>query len=439
MDITEHRLFFFAGLAVIFAGVLFAVSNHELMVEDGSEASVLSCTSDENSCNRISISETVMDCEQWYIGMPESELDCSYTSEGLEDIGLISDPANHVKGEFTDQNYTKDFVSEIEGSLWDLEFLPDNSMIVTKRNGLLVHIEEDRQTGYNVDTIDNTEAGLMGVAVHPNFSENRKIYLYRTYERTNDTAGGDTILKSRISSFRLDDGLKDENVLIDDIPATKYHAGGRLEIGPDNKLYATTGDAGNKSAAQNVSTLNGKILRMNLDGTVPDDNPFGNLVYSYGHRNPQGLAWDSNGTLYSSEHGDWRYDELNRIEPGENYGWAVKNCEEFRENEETESNFTDPVSCYKTFTLAPSGMTFVNKENHPWQDNLFLANLRGDHVRNYRFDNSKLQGESIFFVRNETGSIVTSRRMRDVEFHNNSLYVMGDFAGIFKLTPKKIK
>ncbi len=117
---------------------------------------------------------------------------------------------------------------------------------------------------------------------------------------------------------------REESLLLDNIPSGTYHHGGRLKIGSDGKLYVTTGDASAPDIAQDLDSLGGKILRMNLDGSIPNDNPYPNsYVYSYGHRNPQGITWSSDGTLYSSEHGSRANDEVNLIEAGQNYGWPI--------------------------------------------------------------------------------------------------------------------
>ncbi|MEK0348149.1 MAG: PQQ-dependent sugar dehydrogenase, partial [Nitrosopumilus sp.] len=156
---------------------------------------------------------------------------------------------------------------------------------------------------------------------------------------------------NRISRFVLNDVLEEEFILLDNIPNARFHDGGRIKFGPDGKLYVTTGDATNPSSAQDVNSLAGKILRMNKDGSIPKDNPFENYVYSYGHRNPQGLAWHSiTGELYSTEHGAARNDEINIIKPGKNYGWPMVEC--FGEG------YENPIRCYKDFTLAPSGASF---------------------------------------------------------------------------------
>jgi len=129
---------------------------------------------------------------------------------------------------------------------------------------------------------------------------------------------------NRISRFKLEgDQITNETIILNNIPAAAIHDGGRLKFGPDGKLYATTGDSANPSLAQDTSSLAGKILRLNPDGTVPSDNPFGNYVYSYGHRNPQGITWGPSGIMYASEHGQNKNDEINIITRGGNYGWPL--------------------------------------------------------------------------------------------------------------------
>lgn len=156
-------------------------------------------------------------------------------------------------------------------------------------------------------------------------------------------------------------------VLLSGIPKASNHNGGRLAIGPDGLLYATAGDAAQPDLAQDPQSLAGKILRLGLDGTIPADNPFGNPVYSMGHRNPQGLAWDRDGRLWASEFGQNTWDELNRIEPGVNYGWPIV------EGVGTDPAYRNPVLQWSTSEASPSGLTRIG-------DTLFLASLRGERV-----------------------------------------------------------
>ena len=161
-------------------------------------------------------------------------------------------------------------------------------------------------------------------------------------------------------------------LIIDKIPGGLIHNGGRIKIGPDRKLYVTTGDAGNSMLAQDLVSLAGKILRIELDGGIPKDNPIPNSpVYSFGHRNPQGLTWNLQNTLYESEHGPIAHDEINIIKPGENYGWPLATGDEIN----GEINVAAPLIHSSDTTWAPSGIVFVNQG--PWQGRLLVANLRG--------------------------------------------------------------
>ncbi|MEX0917916.1 MAG: PQQ-dependent sugar dehydrogenase [Candidatus Paceibacterota bacterium] len=201
---------------------------------------------------------------------------------------------------------------------WDLAFLPDGSMLVTERAGDVIHIESGQT--FPIEGVEHVgEGGLLGIALHPDFADNGFVYLYQT-TRT------DSGLKNRIVRYVYAEyELTFDRVIFDQIPGAQYHDGGRIAFGPDGMLYATVGDAQNEDAAQDPQRLHGSILRITPDGEVPEDNPFGNAVYSYGHRNPQGLTWDGAGNLWSTEHGRSGlrsgYDEINLIQPGGNYGW----------------------------------------------------------------------------------------------------------------------
>jgi len=202
------------------------------------------------------------------------------------------------------------------------------------------------------------EGGLLGIAV-------RAGYLYAYF-----TAGAN----NRIERYRLDGAapnlrLGPAETILAGIPVAGIHNGGRLAFGPDGMLYATTGDAGNSALAQDRSSLGGKILRLTPEGGIPADNPFpGSPVYSYGHRNPQGLAWAADGTLYASEFGQNTWDELNLIRAGGNYGWPTV------EGRAGDSRFIDPLQQWRTADASPSGMAFS-------QGNLYIANLRGQRLR----------------------------------------------------------
>jgi glucose/arabinose dehydrogenase len=212
---------------------------------------------------------------------------------------------------------------------WALAFAPDGRIFVTERAGRIRIVKDGAlqpEPWMTLQVAEVSEAGLLGLAIDPNFAENRYVYVAYTYR----SGGG---LANRLARLREDPatgkGVADK-VLIDNVPGANNHDGGRVKFGPDGKLYWTMGDAQNMASAQNRGSLNGKILRLNPDGSVPTDNPFPNsYVYSFGHRNPQGLAWQpGTGRLYETEHGPSGEkgccrDEVNFIEAGKNYGWPT--------------------------------------------------------------------------------------------------------------------
>ncbi|WP_437614482.1 PQQ-dependent sugar dehydrogenase [Sorangium sp. So ce834] len=206
---------------------------------------------------------------------------------------------------------------------WGLVSLPDGTVLYSRRDADdIVQLNPSTGAKTSIGTVPNVagtdgEGGLMGLAIAPTFEADRWLYIMHTSSTDN------RIVRIKVVGNRLDTST--EQVLISGIPRNKYHNGGRLRWGPDGKLYATTGDAQNGNLAQDTSSLAGKILRLEPDGRVPSDNPFGNYVWSYGHRNPQGLAFDSTGRLWEQEFGNTVMDETNLIQKGGNYGWP--NCE----------------------------------------------------------------------------------------------------------------
>lgn len=219
---------------------------------------------------------------------------------------------------------------------------------LTERNGAISSVTDGRveqmQLQLKEEVHAEGEGGLLGFVLHPDFGENQEAYIYHSYLDNNE-------MKNRVLKLTLDRLTWTETeTIMADIPGETFHNGGRLAIGPDEKLYITTGDAGDPESAQDPNNVAGKILRVELNGDIPADNPFsGNPVYSYGHRNPQGLAWIGND-LYSSEHGQSAHDEINKIEPGKNYGWPVI------EGDESTEGMQAPLVHSGETTWAPSGI-----------------------------------------------------------------------------------
>ncbi|WP_243355565.1 PQQ-dependent sugar dehydrogenase [Bacillus litorisediminis] len=216
------------------------------------------------------------------------------------------------------------------------------------------------------------EAGLLGFYLKPNFEDSREAFAYYTYQE------GDRLFNRLTVIKQVDNQWQEQTPLLDQIPADTFHHGGRIKIGPDQKLYVTVGDGLNPDAPQDINSINGKILRMDLDGSIPPDNPFQNsYVYSYGLRNPQGIAWDSQGFMYSTDHGQTALDEINRIQAGKNYGWPVIS------GNQQQSGMEPPLIHSGNTTWAPSGMDIADRT-------IYFAALRGEGVYRYNIDSNQV-------------------------------------------------
>jgi glucose/arabinose dehydrogenase len=249
---------------------------------------------------------------------------------------------------------------------WSFAFLPGGNALVTERDSgrlLTVNPSGEARVVQTLPEGGSGEGGLLGVSVSPNYEEDRYVYAYYTTERDN-----------RVVRFRI--GEEPEPVLTG-IPVNSYHDGGRIKFGPDGMLYISTGDAGDTENSQDRGSLGGKILRIEPDGSIPKDNPFaGNPVYSYGHRNVEGLAWDAEGQLYASEFGQNTWDEVNRIEAGENYGWP-----EVEGKGGQDRGYVEPITVWPTSEASPSGAEIMIDGAIPqWEGDLFVAALRGERL-----------------------------------------------------------
>ena len=243
---------------------------------------------------------------------------------------------------------------------WGMDFLPDGSALVTERNSARVLQVRPGQAPLQVAQISgvsaSSESGLLGLAVSPTYAQDGYVYVYFT-----------TASDNRIARFRLASPQNQEPILTG-LARAAIHDGGRIAFGPDGMLYAGVGDAGQTASAQNPQSRNGKILRIRPDGTVPPDNPAsGSLVYSLGHRNVQGLAWDGQGRLFASEFGQNTWDEINLIVPGGNYGWPTV------EGRANDPRFRDPLITWTTAEASPSGAAIAGNR-------LFVAALRGSRL-----------------------------------------------------------
>ena len=320
---------------------------------------------------------------------------------------------------------------------WAIDFAPDGRIFFTERSGGettgttrlgAVRIIDD---GKLLDepaltlTVERREAGVLGLVLDPNFDKNHYVYVYYTKKVAPFPKDFLSETFNRLSRFtESNNKLENEYILIDRIPGSHTHDGGRINFGPDGKLYATTGDIKIPELSQDLNSLAGKILRINPDGSIPEDNPFENSpVFSYGHRNPQGLDWDeSTGKLVATEHGPsgeygWEgRDEINLVESGKNYGWPHVS------GDMDDEKYVSPL--YQTgqeMTWAPSGASFYNSEKFPdWQGKFFVATLYGKHLRILDLDleENKVISDEIF-LKDSFG------RLRDVvQGPNGNLYVL---------------
>ena len=245
---------------------------------------------------------------------------------------------------------------------WGIALLPDGTALIAERDsGAIRHLQANGDTtviGEVPGVAARGESGLLGLAVSPAYATDQMIYAYLTTDDDN-----------RVVALRFDGrSLGEPAPILTGIPAGSIHDGGRIAFGPDGNLYVATGEAGDRPRAQDPSSLGGKILRINPDGSIPADNPTpGSPVWSLGHRNVQGLAWDDADRLWATEFGANTWDEVNLIEPGGNYGWPEV------EGRSGEAGFVDPVVQWSTGEASPSGLAFQDGA-------LWVAALRGERL-----------------------------------------------------------
>ncbi len=279
----------------------------------------------------------------------------------------------------------------------------EDTFYVSERAGRIVKIKDGKVTRQKVSltepVLHHGEGGFLGLALDPDFKKNLRAYAYHTYRKNG------AIYNRVVQLEETEEGWKERKILLDRIPGAAIHNGGRIKIGPDKKLYVTTGDANKIEDAQKKNNLAGKILRMDLNGQVPNDNPIpGSYIYSLGHRNPQGLTWADDGTLYSSEHGPTGnprgHDEVNRIVPGGNYGWPKII------GDQTAPGMIPPLFHSGEGTWAPSGIAYHDQV-------LYVAGLKGEELRAFN-----LEDQSIKVILTNEG------RLRDVIVKDDYLYIL---------------
>lgn len=255
---------------------------------------------------------------------------------------------------------------------WGMAFINNQQALITQRTGVvsLLNISHQPPQLSTIKEINSVQAvgegGLLGIAIDPQFKKTHWVYVYYTVGHRGHYSN--QVVRYQYTKKTL----QHPNVLIKGIPGARIHNGGRLHFGPDDKLYITTGDANDQRLAQDKNSLVGKILRINRDGSIPKDNPFKNSpIYTYGHRNPQGLALDQQGQLWSTEHGSYAHDEINLIHKANNYGWPII------QGKETKPDMETPIKQSGHQTWAPSSAMI----NHNY---LYFTGLRSRQL--YQFN-----------------------------------------------------
>ena len=260
----------------------------------------------------------------------------------------------------------------------------DGVLHVTERPGRVLRLadgEVEVVADLTGSTAHRGEGGLLGLAVHPDDPD--LAYVYQTYRTGLGVA-------NRVLRLDVAAGWEAELTVVDDLPGASFHDGGRLAVGPDRALYVTVGDAGDPAAAQDPGRRQGSVLRLTLEGEPHPDNEHPGGVFTYGHRNPQGLAW-RDGALYATEHGPDHDDEVNRLEVGRNYGWPVVM------GPGDDDRFVDPLTSY-TPTIAPGSATFYDGPVRAWRGDLFFGTLVGEHLHRVRLgpDDAVVEDERLF-------------------------------------------
>lgn len=327
---------------------------------------------------------------------------------------------------------------------WSMAFLPDGDMLVTERGGDLRIIRDGALLPEPVSGVPESfvagQGGLMEIALHPDFEENNQIYLSLAHGKSGEN-------NTRVVRGTYEDGvLSDVEVIFDAQPqkATPVHYGGRITFLPDGTMLISLGDGFNyREEAQNLSNHFGKIVRLNLDGSVPEDNPFIGQedakpeIFSYGHRNVQGLVYDApSGRIYEHEHGAQGGDEINILEPGKNYGWPVitggVDYSGAQITPYTEYPGMEQPWVEWTPSIAPAGLAVYRGEMFAdWEGDLLVAALAEMSLRRVDLENGEVQGQEILLEG-------LGKRLREVKVApDGSIYILTDEAEgeVLRLTP----
>lgn len=322
---------------------------------------------------------------------------------------VLTSPTDPIPLPIPNSNSESDFVTILAENLDKPRAIAvsNDRIFVTEKDGTIKVIQNNTLLESPLATLrgaDVFDGGLLGIALHPNFLTNHYMYVFLTYEEDNNL--WNKILRITESENKL----QNAETILDKIPGSSFTNGGFMKFGPDEKLYVGTGTVSDAShLPQDLDSLSGKILRLNDDGTIPDDNPFPNShVYSLGHRNPQGMTWDNDGNLFVAEFGPEKNDEINLIQAGKNYGWPEEQCS-------GDKDFEDALLCYDP-SIEPGGILFYSGDSLDFESPFIMASMRAANLYQLDFEEGLSSQKSI---------LSGIGRVRDVvQGPDGSLYVI---------------
>ncbi|MCV0431002.1 PQQ-dependent sugar dehydrogenase [Nitrosopumilus sp.] len=322
---------------------------------------------------------------------------------------VLTSPSDPIPLPEPNSNSKSDFVTVLAENLNKPRSIAvsENRIFVTEKDGMIRVIQNNTLLESPLATLRTAnvfDGGLLGIALHPNFLTNHQLYVFLTYEEN------DKLWNKILKITESDNKLVNAETILEKVPGSSFTNGGFIKFGPDGKLYVGTGTISDAShLPQDLNSLSGKILRLNDDGTVPEDNPFSDsLVYSLGHRNPQGMTWDQNGNLFVAEFGPEKNDEINLVQAGKNYGWPEQQCS-------GNEKFEDAILCYDP-SIEPGGILYYSGKSLDFQSSFIMASMRASNLYQLDFDEGLSSQKSI---------LSGIGRVRDVvEGTDGSLYVI---------------
>ncbi|MDU8886536.1 PQQ-dependent sugar dehydrogenase [Yeosuana sp. MJ-SS3] len=337
--------------------------------------------------------------------------------------------------------YTTELVVSDLSIPWGMDFLPDGSMLIAEKSGNLIHFKNGEKTNIKgmPEVYVRGQGGLMDVKLHPNYKDNSWIYLSYASSVGEGNGGNTTIMRARL----IDDSLTDSQVLYKASPNTTrgQHFGSRIAFDNDGYLYFSIGDRGERDVnPQDITRDNGKIYRLHDDGTIPEDNPFINVqnakkaIFSYGHRNPQGLVKSPiTGEIWEHEHGPQGGDEINIIQKGKNYGWPVIsygiNYSGTSFTDITEKEGMQQPLFYWVPSIAPSGLAIVSSDKYPdWKGNVLAGSLKFQYLERLVLKNNKV-------VKREKLFEGIGRLRNVIQAPDDYIYIAVEGKGIYKIIP----